>query len=141
MLMYLHKAPHRSWLMAERHLKEYTQKSFPEPTTLFDTHEEMPAAKAAEMKINGNMAWAGDSKVSPEVMDELGLKEIGFDKVRYKTEVGRLNPEQKLVTIYHLDYPFALVKKGGWGNPQMVDWYVNYATIVLQRYGKKVKKY
>ena len=95
MLMYLHKAPHRAWLMAERHLKEYTQKSFPEPATLFDTHEGMPAAKAAEMKINGNMAWAGDSKVHPEVMDELGLKEIGSDKRRYNAEVGRLTPEQK----------------------------------------------
>lgn len=95
MLMYLHKAPHRSWLMAERHLQEYTHKTFPEPETLFDTHEGMPAAKVAEMKINGNMAWAGDSKVYPEVMDELGLKDIGFDKFRYKTEVGRLTPEQK----------------------------------------------
>lgn len=95
MLMYLHKAPHRSWLMAERHMKEFTNKSFPEPETLFDTHEGMPAAKAAEMKIHGNMAWAGDSKVYPDMMDELGLKDIGFDKFRYRAEVGRLTPEQK----------------------------------------------
>ena len=33
MLMYLHKAPHRSWLMAERHLDEMTQKNYPEPKT------------------------------------------------------------------------------------------------------------
>ena len=95
MMMYLHKAPHRSWLMAERHMQEYTQKTFPEPATLFDDHADMPAAKVAEMRINGNMGWAGDSKVYPEVMDELGLKDIGFDKVRYKAEVGRFNPEQK----------------------------------------------
>lgn len=96
MLMYLHKAPHRSWLMAERHMKEYTQKNFPEPATLFDSHEGMPAAKVAQMNIHGNMSWAGDSKVYPEMMDELGLKEIGVDKIRYKAEVGRLDATQKV---------------------------------------------
>ncbi|MEP1984203.1 MAG: sulfatase-like hydrolase/transferase, partial [Maribacter dokdonensis] len=44
LLMYLHKAPHRSWLMAERHMDEFTQKEFREPKTLFDKHEGMPAA-------------------------------------------------------------------------------------------------
>ncbi|MES2520829.1 MAG: sulfatase [Bacteroidota bacterium] len=96
MLMYLHKAPHRSWLMAERHMKEYTQKNFPEPATLFDSHEGMPAAKVAQMNIHGNMSWAGDSKVYPEMMDELGLKEIGVDRIRYKAEVGRLDATQKV---------------------------------------------
>jgi arylsulfatase A-like enzyme len=95
LLMYLHKAPHRAWMMAERHMNEYTQKTFAEPATLFDDHEGMPAAKIAEMNINGNMSWAGDSKVYPEVMDELGLKEIGFDKIRYNYELGRLDSTQK----------------------------------------------
>ena len=95
MLMYLHKAPHRSWLMAERHMKEFTQKKFPEPATLFDSHEGMPAAEVAQMNIYGNMGWAGDSKVNPEIMDELGLKEIGVDKIRYKAEIGRLDTPQK----------------------------------------------
>jgi arylsulfatase A-like enzyme len=95
MLMYLHKAPHRSWLMAERHMKAFTQKKFPEPATLFDSHEGMPAAEVAQMNIHGNMGWAGDSKVNPEIMDELGLKEIGVDKIRYKTEIGRLDTPQK----------------------------------------------
>lgn len=95
MLMYLHKAPHRSWLMAERHMKEFTQKKFPEPVTLFDSHEGMHAAKVAQMNIHGNMGWAGDSKVYPEIMAELGLKEIGVDKIRYKAEVGRLDATQK----------------------------------------------
>lgn len=96
LLMYLHKAPHRSWLMAERHMNEYTHKTFPEPPTLFDAHEGMPAAKVAEMNINGNMGWAADSKLYPEVMDDLELKEqIGFDKLRYNMEVGRMDSTQK----------------------------------------------
>ncbi len=95
MLMYLHKAPHRSWLMAERHLNEFTQKTIPEPETLFDdyTGRTSPAGEA-EMNILRHMAWAGDNKVFPEVMDELGIPEIGFDKRRYAYETGRFNPAQ-----------------------------------------------
>ena len=94
--MYLHKAPHRSWLMAERHMEEFTNKTFPEPATLFDGHEGMPAAKVAQMKINGNMGWAADSKLYPEVMDQLGLEEqIGYDKMRFEMGVGRMDSTQK----------------------------------------------
>jgi arylsulfatase A-like enzyme len=96
MLMYLHKAPHRSWYMAERHMQEFTNRTFEEPETLFDTHEGMPAAKVAEMKINGDMGWANDSKLYPDVMDNLGLQEqIGFDKRRFENSYGRLDSTQK----------------------------------------------
>ncbi|WP_207508378.1 sulfatase family protein [Telluribacter humicola] len=95
MLMYLHKAPHRSWLMAERHLEEFTNKTFPEPETLFDDYSgRAHAAAEAEMSILHHMAWAGDNKVFPEVMDELGIAEIGMDKRRYAYEMSRLNPSQ-----------------------------------------------
>ncbi len=82
MLMYLHKAPHRSWVMAERHMAEYTQKTFPEPATLFDDYAGRPAAKAAEMSILRHMSWIADSKIFPEVMDEMGLPPFGTDKMR-----------------------------------------------------------
>ena len=96
MLMYLHKAPHRSWLMAERHMDEFTQKEFREPATLFDDHEGMPAAKVAQMNIHGDMGWAADSKLYPDVMDEMGLEEqIGYDKLRFEMGVGRLNEAQR----------------------------------------------
>jgi arylsulfatase A-like enzyme len=95
MLMYLHKAPHRSWLMAERHLQEYTSKKFPEPVTLFDDYSGRTSPVGeAEMNILKHMSWAGDNKVFPEVMDELGIAEIGYDKARYKNEMDRLNPSQ-----------------------------------------------
>ena len=95
MLMYLHKAPHRPWLMAERHLQEFTNKTFPEPTTLFDDYSgRTPPAAEAEMNILKHMSWAGDNKVFPEVMDELGIAEIGFDKARYNAEFSRLTPSQ-----------------------------------------------
>lgn len=83
MLMYLHKAPHRSWNMAERHMEEFTNRTFPEPETLFDDYKTRPAAKEVEMSILKHLSWTGDSKIFPETIDEMGLSEIGIDKLRY----------------------------------------------------------
>lgn len=96
MLMYLHKAPHRSWLVAERHMEEFTNKTFPEPPTLFDDYSgRTPAAAEAEMNILKHMGWSGDNKLFPEVMDELGIAEIDVDKKRFENEIGRFTPSQK----------------------------------------------
>ncbi len=97
LLMYLHKAPHREWLPPERHYKTFTKKTFPEPSTLFDDYEGRGrAAKEAEMNLLTHMNWAGDSKIRPEVMDELGIPETAkWDKGAYKREVGRQNAEQR----------------------------------------------
>lgn len=97
MLMYLHKAPHREWLPAERHLAEFAQNEYPEPVTLFDDYSGRgTAAKEAEMNLLHHMNWAGDSKVYPEVMDELGIPDAsGWDKGAFKREVGRMNSAQR----------------------------------------------
>ncbi|WOK07486.1 sulfatase [Imperialibacter roseus] len=97
LLMYLHKAPHREWLPAERHYTEYINKTFEEPATLFDNYEGRgSAAKEAEMNLLTHMNWAGDSKIYPDVMDELGIPETAnWDKAAFKREVGRMNPEQR----------------------------------------------
>lgn len=97
MLMYLHKAPHREWLMAERHMAEFTKKTFPEPATLFDDYSGRgSAAKEAEMNLLKHMNWAGDSKIYPDVMAEMGIPdESGWDKGAFEREVGRLSPEQR----------------------------------------------
>jgi arylsulfatase A-like enzyme len=42
------------------------------------------------------MNWAGDSKLYPEVMDELGISETwGWDKAAFQREVGRMDAEQR----------------------------------------------
>lgn len=97
LLMYLHKAPHREWLPAERHLQEFTARTFPEPATLFDDYSGRGrAAKEAEMNLLKHMNWAGDSKLYPHVMDEMGIPDAsGLDKAAFEREVGRLNPAQR----------------------------------------------
>ena len=97
MLMYLHKAPHREWLMAEKHMEKFTAKKFPEPATLFDDYiGRGSAARDAEMNLLKHMNWAGDSKIYPEVMTELGIPDVsGWDKGAFEREVGRMTPAQR----------------------------------------------
>ncbi len=97
MLMYLHKAPHREWLPAPRHFKEYTNKEFPEPATLFDDYSGRgAAAKMAEMNLLEHMNWSGDSKLTPETMQQLNIPDAsGWDFKAFEREVGRMNAEQR----------------------------------------------
>lgn len=48
---------------------------------------------------------------------------------------------EPFVTIYHFDFPNVLLQKGGWGNPEMGNWYLKYAKLVVDRYGKKIKHF
>jgi len=97
LLFYLHKAPHREWLPAERHIDAYTQKKFYEPATLFDDYEgRTSAAASAEMNLLKHMNWAGDSKIYPEVMETLGIaKTSDWDHQGFFKEYNRMNEEQK----------------------------------------------
>tara|TARA_R110001583_G_scaffold106109_1_gene254216 strand:+ start:21018 stop:22754 length:1737 start_codon:yes stop_codon:yes gene_type:complete len=94
LLMYLHKAPHRSWLMAERHMEEFTNKTFPEPATLFDTYEGRPAAAEAEMSILNHLSWTSDDKIYPETINAMNAQELTIDEGRFENSVGRMNTGQ-----------------------------------------------
>jgi arylsulfatase A-like enzyme len=56
MLMVQHKAPHRNWMPAERHLHLYDDIDIPEPNTLFDKwHDNAPPARFQELEIDRHM--------------------------------------------------------------------------------------
>ena len=97
LLFYLHKAPHREWLPAPRHFREYTKKTFPEPPTLFDDYAGRgSAAREAEMNILIHQNWAGDSKLYPEVLDELGIVPASnWDKRAMQNALNRFTDEQR----------------------------------------------
>ncbi|MBQ7992971.1 MAG: glycoside hydrolase family 1 protein [Solobacterium sp.] len=44
-----------------------------------------------------------------------------------------------LVTMFHFDMPAALDKRGSWSNPESVDWFVNFAKVMFENYGDRVK--
>lgn len=66
LLMLHHKAPHRNWQPAERHLGLYDRAEFPEPPTLFDDYATRSrAAFEQEMTIRDHMTLESDLKLGP----------------------------------------------------------------------------
>ncbi len=129
LLMYLHKAPHRSWLPAARHYTEFTKNVYPPPATLFDMYETRgDAAKTAEMGILKDMLLKYDLKVPEKTLKELGISErLGAGGV------NRLNTGQKTAwdSIYN---PIAKDFMGRY--PQMTD-----STFTLWKYQRYMQDY
>ena len=92
-LMCQHKAPHRTFSPAMRHLGSFDDVEIPEPKTLFDNYENRHASLANnEMEIDRHFDWAYDAKIR---MNERG--DIKLPKPdRYGTpEYNRMTPAQK----------------------------------------------
>jgi len=73
LLMLHHKAPHRNWQPAARHMTLYDNAKFPEPPTLFDDYATRSRAAAEqEMTIRNHMTLESDLKLGPppERLDE-----------------------------------------------------------------------
>src|SRR5258708_12844446 len=45
------------------------------------------------------------------------------------------------VTLYHWDLPLALDDRGGWLNPDVADWFADYASAMYRRLDGRVKKW
>ncbi len=100
MMMYLHKAPHRPWWPRADKFKAFTQKTFPEPLSLFDDYENRgTAAKTAEMNLLQHMMYSHDSKIYPETLAK--MSEVTPQVKEYRKEkgfvgrFGRASEEQK----------------------------------------------
>ena len=97
MMMYLHKAPHRAWWPKPEKFKEFSQRTFPEPATLFDDYQNRGlAAKEAKMNIRDQML-SYDNKVFPQAIDEIGMTSYDPRNKKYfeMADFSRLNSEQK----------------------------------------------
>lgn len=102
MMMYLHKAPHRPWWPSPEKFKEFTQKTFPEPASLFDDYSNRgTAAKTAEMNLLNHMKYGHDSKIRPETIADMGGVEPNVPPMNwggidgFTGPYGRANAEQK----------------------------------------------
>lgn len=59
----------------------------------------------------------------------------------YKSLIKELKANNILpfITLYHWDLPQPLQDVGGWQNPQIADWYADYANLCFELYGDSVK--
>uniref|UniRef100_A0A2A4JUL2 beta-glucosidase n=1 Tax=Heliothis virescens TaxID=7102 RepID=A0A2A4JUL2_HELVI len=70
------------------------------------------------------------------------LSKVNEDGIRYYNElIDELihNNITPALTMYHWDLPQYLGEMGGWTNPLMADYFVDYARVLLDNFGSKVK--
>lgn len=95
------------------------------------------------------------------IMKEMGVKayRLSIDWARVLPEgVGRVNEEgiafynsvideciaagiEPFITLFHWELPYELHKRGGWLNPECVEWFSDYAALMAERYSDRVKRF
>jgi beta-glucosidase len=90
-----------------------------------------------EIGVNGYRFSISWPRIIPEGTGVINKKGIGF----YEDLIDELikNGIEPYVTLYHWDLPQALQDQGGWANPAIVDAFLEYAKIVMNRFNGKVK--
>jgi beta-glucosidase len=92
------------------------------------------------------------------------MKRLGLTAYRFSIAWGRVLPEgrgtvnqpgldfyerlvdtlldngiQPMATLFHWDLPSALDDRGGWLNPEIADWFADYAAVMFRRLDDRVK--
>lgn len=91
MLMVHHKAPHRNWMPALRHLNKYDTVQFPLPDTYFTSHEGSTASKMQLQTIYKDMYEGHDLKMTKEK----GSNELAHNP--WTTDFDRMTTEQRAI--------------------------------------------
>ncbi len=78
-------------------------------------------------------------RILPEGIGQVNQKGIDF----YSALIDELlkNDIEPVMTLYHWDLPEALQCKGGWLNDDSSDWFAEYAQVIAQYFGDRVKKF
>jgi len=81
-----------------------------------------------------SIAWG---RVFPEGRGAVNEAGLGF----YERLVDTLlaNGIQPMATLFHWDLPSALDDRGGWLNPDVADWFADYASVMYRRLDDRVE--
>ena len=99
--------------------------------------EDVAIMKALGLKAyRFSVAW---SRILPQGYGAVNEEGLRF----YKNLVDELveNGIEPYVTLFHWDLPYGLYRIGGWQNPAITDYFAEYARIVAEYLGDKVKHY
>lgn len=89
MLMIHHKAPHRNWMPALRHVNKYDSVQFPLPETYFTDHEGSLGSELQQLTIYKDMYEGHDLKLTKEK----GNPELAWNP--WTNDFDRMTPEQR----------------------------------------------
>ncbi|MBT8038525.1 MAG: sulfatase [Verrucomicrobiae bacterium] len=123
-LMCQHKAPHRTFSPALRHLKAFEGVEIPEPASLFDDYASRSQwLPKNEMEIDRHFNWAYDLKLRED--ERAGIKLPGLD-LYGAPEYDRMNAAQRKQWVAHFgpkNQAFLKdFKAGKLSNKDMVRW-------------------
>lgn len=88
-LMVHHKAPHRNWMPALRHMNKFDSVTFPLPESYFDVHQGQVAAQWQQQTIYEDMYEGHDLKISASE----GSAELAHNP--WTKDFDRMTPEQR----------------------------------------------
>ncbi|WP_070042967.1 GH1 family beta-glucosidase [Robinsoniella peoriensis] len=83
-----------------------------------------------------SIAW---SRILPD-----GTGKVNEEGIRFYRELMEALLEKNIkpcVTLFHWDLPFALYIRGGWQNPDCVNWFAQYARTVAHAYRELVSMF
>ncbi|NWK54788.1 sulfatase [Verrucomicrobiaceae bacterium N1E253] len=123
-LMCQHKAPHRTFAPALRHLNAFDGVTIPEPPSLFDDYaNRSKTLPKNEMEIDRHLRWSYDVKVR---QDEVGDVKLPPAPRGGPAEYNRMTPKQKAVWDAHFGPKnkafLADVKAGKLSHKEIVRW-------------------
>lgn len=96
-------------------------------------------ALLAEMGIKAyrfSIAW---TRILPNGCGQ--VEERGIRYYRELAEELHRHGIRANATLFHWDYPAALMRRGGWLNPESPQWFAEYAKVVAQRLGDVVDEF
>lgn len=90
-----------------------------------------------ELGLKGYRFSIDWSRVLPEGTGKVNEKGIDF----YNALIDELLEQgiEPYITLYHWELPYEIYKRGGWMNPEIVEWFGQYARLVAERFSDCVK--